>query len=202
MAILHLVPLSGIAGRVTIDMRQVYNSGFSQFMGEHWSGCSRTFNFEGVVAHPGRIDASSDAYAQINRTGALELVSAVGGIWQDRNQQAQRIIWGAEVVKFFTASLTKCIRAAGTWEITGPAILGLTLANTAGHSMSTAGQFRTLSAPAKMNKMTLNDVWVEELSALDVDAVLRPQMDIFFQGFGYEYCPFFDEATGAFVERH
>lgn len=88
--VVHFVPVAGLAGRKAVDLRNIYAQTFTEFLGEDWGGGSRTFNFDGLLIHPGgRTEEGYYAYNHIFRTGALE-GAQVGGATREKSRQAWR----------------------------------------------------------------------------------------------------------------
>lgn len=45
------------------------------------------------------------------------------------------------------------------------------------------------------------DLWIEDIDSFDIDSAIRPLLDMLWQTFGYERCPYFDDVTGKFAPR-
>jgi hypothetical protein len=80
IAVAHMVPIVGLSGRQTVNLRALHGSEFPRFSQSDWGGCSRTFNFDGLVIHPGPAtdDGRHYGYVLVFRNGAMESVALAG----------------------------------------------------------------------------------------------------------------------------
>lgn len=199
--ILHLVPLSGIAERKSVDLREVYAQSFESFIGKDWGGGNRTFNFDGLVVHPG--GAPNDgyyAYHHLFRTGALEAAQFGGSKQQDDRKSP--IVWSLDMSNFFYETAKKFIERAKAWGFGGPALLGIAVLNVQGFALGIEG-FRHPFSQATADRPNLipPEAWIENLDSVNIDDALRPSLDVLWQAFGRERCIDFDGTTGAYSPR-
>lgn len=199
----HLVPVAGLAGRKTVDLRSIYTKTFTEFLGQDWGGGSRTFNFDGLLVHPGtRQDDGYYAYNHIFRNGALE-GAQIGGTTRTVSPGGEKhIVWSLDMSKFFYFSIKKFLASAKTWGFAGPAVLSVAILNVKGYELGIGdGYHRFSRAMADRPHLIPPEVWVEDIDSVDMDSAIRPLLDTLWQGFGAERCLDFDEATGAFAPR-
>jgi len=200
----HAVPLAGLAERRSVDLQNVYHSTFSNFMGLDWGGASRSFNFDGLVIHPGgNKDDGYYAYTHIFRFGALEACSLSGEKRQIQQGQPERsIIWSLDLSRFVHSNATKFLSSLQAWDFGGPAFLSIALLNTKGYELGIGEVFHPFSrATADRDHLIPPPSWIESIGSTPVDAAVRPALDMLWQAFGLERCLDFDKSTGAFKPR-
>jgi hypothetical protein len=202
--VLHLVPLAGVAERLSVNLRDIYSQSFSNFSGPDWGGASRSFNFDGLVVHPGGMHEDGFyVYTHIFRTGAIEAAQIGGDERQiGQNGPERSIVWSLDMSKFFYSSATKFIAAAKSWGFGGPALLGVAILNVQGYELGIGNVFHPFSrATADRPHLIPPEVWIDNLDTVNVDDALRPSLDVLWQAFGLERCLDFDAETGAFSPR-
>lgn len=101
ICVVHAIPIAGLAGRHTVDLRPLHANGFISFLGNDWGGGSRTYNLDGLVIHPsGSPMEENIGYAQIFRTGSVEFSCLGGGTYQrNPNESEKNVIWSARIHK-------------------------------------------------------------------------------------------------------
>ena len=198
IALLQVVPIAGLAGRLNFDVRKFYQDGYLNFSSRDWGGLSREFNLEGVAVYsPG----SEDGYTQIYRTGAMEATHLVG---EDRmgaaGQPAQRIVFSRDMVNFFRNGLNTYLMTAKSTGIVGPVAISVSLMQCEGFELATNNlRFTHRRNPYKRRHLIVPPKMIENLELVDIDACIRPLMDIVWQAFGIERCTYFEPSTGAYV---
>lgn len=199
----HLVPIAGLAGRKTVDLRSIYTRAFIEFLGQGWHGGGRTFNFDGLLVHPGGLqDDGYHAYNHIFRNGALEGAQVGGAIREVAPGVEKSIVWSLDMSKFFHYSIKTFLASVKTWGFAGPAVLGVAILNVKGYELGIGGVFHRFShATADRPHLIPSDVWIEDIDSVDVDGAIRPLLDTLWQAFGAERCLDFDEVTGTFAPR-
>ncbi len=72
----HFIPLSAVAYRQQVDIRKLYDEGelSYSFSFDDWGGASRTFNFDGLVIHPGQAATVKFTAYDFGVYGGLEAV--------------------------------------------------------------------------------------------------------------------------------
>ena len=200
----HLIPIAGLAGRGTVDLRALHAKAYIQFLGHNWDTCSRMFNLDGLIVHPG--GAPTDGYygyTQVFRTGALEAASLAGAKRQDpRGGPERSIVWSLDMTTFYRKSVETFIRAANEWGFAGPAVLGFALLHVDGYELGIDGVFRQFSqAIPDRNHLILPEVWLDNLDTADLDSVVRPMLDMLWQAFNVEQCLYYDANTGEYKPR-
>ena len=200
--IVHLVPIAGLAARKTADLRAVYSSGFTNFLGQDWGGGSRSFNLDGLLVHPGANSDGYYAYNHIFRSGALE-GARLGGAKRDVDRGVEKsIVWSLDMSKFFHESVVMFLTASVGWGFTGPAVLGIAVLDVKGYELAIGDAFHRFSrASADRPHLILPETWIENIETANVDGTVRPLMDMLWQAFGVERCADFDERTGAYAPR-
>jgi len=117
------VSLASVAGKASVDVRQLYYSGYQEFMFSDWGGATRSFNLDGLVVYPGR-DTADIAYTQIFRTGAMEAARYAGELYMEDERDKMAVPSGVlsglirdALVKFLAAAA----RYGRAWLRTGEA---------------------------------------------------------------------------------
>jgi hypothetical protein len=201
-AIAHFVPMMGLSGRHAVDMKELHAKTFPDFQGRHWGGASRAFNLDGLVVHPGgRTQEGTRTYTQIFRNGSLEFSRIVGAQRDLGNGTPKNILFSTDMTYFYRNSLGTFIHACKSWGIQGPAVAGFSLLHIPGYQIGLGGIFNDLSDPIfDRQNLILPEIWIEELSSVDVDEIVKPAMDILWQAFGLEGCLDYDD-QGNFKPR-
>ena len=201
--IVHLVPVAGLAGRRTVDLRSIYSKTFTDFLGHDWGGGSRTFNFDGLLIHPGgKQDDGFYAYNQIFRTGSLE-GAQLGGATREVSPGVEKsIVWSLDMSMFFYSSVKQYLASMKAWGFAGPAVLSVAILNVKGFELAIGDIFHRFSrATADRPNLIPSELWIEDIDSISIDEAMRPLLDNLWQGFGAERCLDFDDKTGAFSPR-
>lgn len=201
--VVHLVPIAGLAGRKTVDLRSIYSKNYTEFLGDDWGGGSRTFNFDGLLVHPGgNQDEGYYAYHHIFRTGALEGARLGGRHKETSLGVTKQVVFSLDMSKFFYNSVKKFLASAKTWGFAGPAVLSVAILNVKGFELGIGDSFHEFSrAAADRPHLIVPDVWIEDIDSADIDGAVRPLLDMLWQAFGIERCYDFDEKTGEYAPR-
>lgn len=201
--IIHLVPVAGLAGRRTVDLRSIYSKTFTDFLSSDWGGGSRTFNFDGLLIHPGgKQEDGFYAYNHIFRTGALE-GARLGGATQEVSPGVEKsVVWSLDMSKFFYYSIKRYLTSLKAWGFAGPAVLNVAILNVKGFELGIGDMFHRFSrATADRPHLIPPELWIEDIDSISIDEAMRPLLDNLWQAFGAERCLDFDEKTGVFAPR-
>lgn len=201
IAVVHFVPLAGLAGRQTIDWNALYRKDFVNFVSHDWGGGSRTFNLDGIVVHPGGKPANGDeAYAQIFRTGAVEAVRMIGGTREFGNKE-RNIIFSGTMTDFYRESLNGAARHMANWGLQGPALVGVSLLRVEGYELGVGQVTHRSPVTSDRPHLILPHVWVPNLETLVLDEVARPVLDTIWQAFDMQSCYDYDD-NGKYSPRN
>ena len=195
--VVHLIPLSAMAGRQAIDIPALHNA-YLPFMFDGWGGATRDTNLDGLVVHPGGArDQGTLAYTQIFRTGAFEAMRHGGRLVDE-----ERLIPAITVSSFIRDGLAKFLTACVQHDIGGPAIAGVGFLNVSGYQFAVDQRgFNWERATADRANLVLPEQWIETVGVQpDVDTVARPILDVLWQCFGIERCNYYD-ADGRWHRR-
>jgi hypothetical protein len=193
--IVHLIPLAAIAGEINVDLKQLHPGPYAQFMGFGWGGATRSFNLDGLVVYPGGANAEKLVYTQIFRTGCLEAARFVGALREAGGMAIPSGVASGHIRE----SLEKFLIAAKSWGISGPAIAAAAVLDVHGWQFAyqSRGYFSAANS-ADRPHLVLPEVWIEDLSTAQLDAIVRPIVDTLWQAFDLEDCPFYD-ARGSWI---
>lgn len=187
--VVHLVPIASMNEQSLVNVSSLYYD-YAGLSNRRWSGASRTLNIDGLLVHPGAGKTGQlSGYTQVFRNGAIE--SAICLDMSDRGHPNK--IPSIYVSEYIRTSTHQLIGAANGWGIDGPAIVGVSLLEVGGHCLTEEG-----SENASSPDMVLPECWIEDIGivAQDVDIVVRPVLDVFFQCFDIERCRYYDLSSG------
>jgi hypothetical protein len=193
LCLAHLVPIAAMAGRTTIDVGALYSNSYTDFIFSDWGSASRTLNLDGLVIHPPESRKEPQtAYTQLFRSGAFEAVRYGGRLFSDEHQ---RVIPSTTITAFYREAAMMFLAAAKRFEYSGPAAFRCALLQIDGYEFGVGEQFRNFQkAYADRPNLVLPDVWIEDVAeAQDVDAIVRPMMNILWQAFDVERCLEYDK---------
>jgi Putative DNA-binding domain len=198
--VIHLVPISSMAGRTNVNLSSVYANTPRELMGENQDYNYRSLNIDGLTHHTGdEANEGCEAYNCVFRSGVLEGAEQGGGTVQRTGQIPYQGIYAVQTSKYFHSSLKRFLGAATSLGITGPAVLSLAIVNVEGFTLALdRGFHRERGVPADRPHLVAPSQWIEDIEAVKVDEILRPLLDSLWQGFGLPSCTDFDPTTGAF----
>ena len=201
---IHLVPISGLAGRHSVDLQPVHAKGFTAFIDNAWGqGAGRSFNLDGLLVHSGDREAGYFAYTQLFRTGAMEAVSVGGDERAIPGSGNRKFVWSNDMTKFFRGKVAEFIFALKGWGFAGPAVLSVAVLNVEGFELhfGTASRFPA-HAVADRPHLIVPEVWLPSLDTIkldaDLDGIVRPMMDVLWQAFNVQQCRDFHPKTGVY----
>ena len=188
LCVAHLVPIAAMDGRTTIDIAAL-NRDYASFIFSGWGGASSALNLDGLVVYSPTRDDAQTAYVQVFRSGAFEAVR-VGGSQYVENDEHRRVIPSTTVTAFYREAATVFLAKAKLLGYSGPAIFRCALLQIEGYEFGVGGNFSLFrKAFSDRPNLVLPDVWVEDAKAVtDIDAIVRPIMDILWQAFNVERC--------------
>jgi hypothetical protein len=187
----HLIPIASMSGRKSIDIKALYND-YVRFMFSDWGGASRTLNLDGLVVHPGgNADSGMLAYNQIFRSGAMEALRNGGALIAPE----QKYIPSAIVSIFIRDAIGRFVESAKHFGFEGPAVVSASLLFVDDYEFALGqSHFRFSRAVADRNHLILPEVWVENIgNVTDIDAIVRPMLDVLWQAFNVERCYAYNE---------
>ena len=191
--VVHLIPLSSVAGKVNVDVRQLYNPpGYQPFMFPEVGAWTRSLNLDGLVVQPGG-KAGDLLYTQIFRNGALEAARFGGALAREDDQEGKCIPSGV-VSGFIRDALARFLAANARWNITGPAIASVALLEIDEFRLwhQPLGRF-TMRQSSDRPNLVIPEFWIEQVAGMqNVDDVARPLLDTLWQAFDVEECAFYD----------
>lgn len=179
LAVFEAVPLSGISGRLTVDMKKVQ---FTDLI--IWTGSTQSvMNLDGVGAY---MTGGEFAYAQSQafRNGALEYIDIVG-----RHSDEGGEISGERAIDVFKSALASARRYATKHQLSGPAVVVCALCDVGKCKLYTPG-YSPFRRQSDRPNMVFPEIFIEDLAAdLDADELLRGTADMLYQAFGLPEAP-------------
>lgn len=187
---LCVVPLAGLAGRVSLDVGKMTNTEWQTFWYRGWGNPDWSLNLDGFIVL-GAGDTGG-GYAQLCRDGRFEAVAACG--YQNR-------IAAKSMADFIRKELDAYLVAARAWGIAGPAVMQLSLCHVDGYEFGVGDAFFQLRKNfADRSHLTVPEVYLPAVEAAGLDELLRPQLDVLWQAFGLNRCFEYDE-QGAWIQK-
>jgi hypothetical protein len=189
-----LVPIAGLAGRLSVDIAALNNS-YSGFTFRDWSSVSRTMNLDGLVVYPVGNDGDGVlGYTQIYRNGAVVALRTGAALAFQK-----KIIPSSMVTGFYRDAIMKAIYGAKALGFTGPAVLKCAMVSVTGYQFgvgrSSDPRARAVAHPDR-DSLVLPDTWVSAIEGIEtsdqIDALTLPMMDMLWQAFDLERCLEFD----------
>ncbi len=199
---INFVLLGGLAGRMPIDIPLVNSgNGWLQLLDPTWGGGSNSMNLDGLLVFPGgSAQEPKWGYTQLYRDGGLECVSLVGhsvpGQGADR-----KLVFSTDLAKFCRRSVDVFIKLAKTYDLTGPALLNVSLLHVDGYELGLAQAWHRFNrAFTDRPHLVLPNVLIPNIETATVDAVVKPQLDLLWQAFDVSGCTEYDK-TGNWAPR-
>lgn len=186
--VVHVLPLGGMGARNVIDIRKAH-ANHLELEGPKWMGTTRTYNLDGLlVSEPhGQLEP---AYTQLYRSGAIE--TKRGGL--SNLHQGVDYISAALLTQFTRFMIGMALGATAKFGSSGGALVGVTVFDVHGKTFHVGMMFDLhYSARSDRSTLELPEVWVEDVSKLDLDVVARPILDTLWQCFGIEACQFYEQ---------
>ena len=192
--VVHLIPLAAIAGKVSIDVRALYQAGVADFMFRDWGGGSRALNLDGYVTHPGDHRAGQ-AYIQVFRSGVMETARHIGAVNGPEGEEG-RLIPSITASQLIRDAIEMFIRSAQRLGINGPAIISVAILDALGYLFAFAANHGFMEQrPVDRAEMIFPEQWIEQIGDLsDIDAVARPLLNTLWQAFDIEQCYLYSES--------
>lgn len=188
MAVVHIIPINGLAGRVSLDIPGVIKASKLFELNEH-DNWTRRPNFDGMVSCPPAIDMSSDQYVQVFRDGAFEAVRVVRYDLPNGNETALVASWTGDLLR---DSISAYAGAAAKLGIYGGAAVFLSALETRGKILALTRDYSFSRNRQQDDAINLKPAWIEDINAtLDLNAITRPILDVLYQAFGIEHCQLF-----------
>jgi len=194
---IHLIPIESMTGRAAVDPVEVHKR-FNELQGYRWTGAGCSFNLDGLLVWEGNSSPNITRYTQVFRNGALETVDTTFSSNHNGGSWIASAVFACAVRTCF-ANLLTASRKSG---FNGSAVVCLTLGGVKDFAMH-MGQIFNLHGNYKSDRdhLILPEVWIESVETLDIDAVVKPLLDVAWQAFGIETCGYYDDAGKWSPER-
>ncbi len=202
LAVLHIVPLSGLAGRQLWDVVPLSRGNGCYELLPLRGAMSKRFNLDGVVAFHTSREGVSNGYAQAYRNGCVETVVLAGRFVEDEDgpDEGNRLFNGV-IVNHFRTGLEKAVAQLREAGFSGPAGVSIAIVRAQSHRLANDGFFGEESEQGsgdELGNVAVPPAWIDHLDAVDVDGTIAPLLDTLWQAFGVERCPYFEATTGVF----
>jgi hypothetical protein len=207
IAAVHLIPLSALSGRTSVDVAALHDGDYAAFAQTRprWGHTTRTLNLDGIVVHPlQEPGAQVLAFSQVFRSGCLESVRNVRHTVPPPEHLGLRgveIIPAAVLATFVHTMVQAFARGAVLNGFLGPAVLGVSLLRVGNVRLGLGDRYRqNIALAADRSNLLTPETWIPALDGLvDVDPVVRPILDILWQCFDEPKCLQYD-ANGRWTE--
>jgi len=185
---LYLIPLSAMSGRSTIDVQHVFKNTTS--FSKEWGGqVFSTYNLDGVLTYDELVQHRRANYAQIHRSGAIEIADTDWGHGRNGNK-----LPAMSLAKFYREAAHVSLAASTGFGFSGPALLGVELLNVLSYSLEMQPLTPHRRArPSDREDIVLPLAWIEDMREVDVDKLMAQQMDVLWQAFNIPSCAYFSD---------
>lgn len=195
-AVVHVLPTTAINERASIDVRPLYDSLYTRMMFSGWGGAGRALNLDGVIVYPGAPDDELPAYAQVFRNGAVEMVRTLQPIARPGKK-----LYSGTIAEFVREAITKGVVELKRANISGPAIVGVSLLGTEGYPFVVSSGGWAEDKKGDRSDLVLPEHWIDSIAAVvDPDHIARPILDVLWQAYDEPRCNLYD-ANGAWNPR-
>ncbi|MDO9404269.1 MAG: ATP-binding protein [Polaromonas sp.] len=200
VAALHLLPLSGFANRVSLDLKTVIKL-HPRLIGSDWGGGSASLNLDGVLIYPGQKNKPVSGYRQLFRNGCLEAAEVVAGS-RNNGSGVEFIVYPRSLADFYHENLTRYLSLAKDLQISGPAILGMSLLDVRGYQIPMRAFLGRNPPASDRDYLMLRNIFIEDLATADYRLILPQAMDVMYQAFTLLRCPGFNADTGEYEPQN
>jgi hypothetical protein len=190
----HVIPLSALTGQQAVDLQLLLRE--SKYIGlETWraGGWNWTYNLDGLAAYTSVSDGLPLAGAtQYYRNGAMEAIFALGA--HLRPPQSKKRLPGIWLSEFVREAASRFFPIARELGVVGPAIIGVTLLHVQDYDFGVNQVYNVVKRSfTDRNHLVLPETWIDDISVeTDVDAMVRPVLDVLWQCFGADLCLIYD----------
>lgn len=190
--VVHLVPISGIAGRINLDIASLHKAHELFLIDKERLAWTRRANRNGLVLFDSGAD-TPDHFTQVFRNGCFEVMRE--GAYDVGGTRSVVGRWASDVLLDVVATYGAAARATG---IAGPGLLSLNLIQAHGTVLATSDRRFTNTALEDLS-VPIDPVELADVSHVaDAHLVIKPIMDVLFQSYGVPSCEFYD-ANGTWV---
>lgn len=183
-AAIHLISIESMSGHRAINLLELKDR--REDLLEKVS--SHTFNLEGLFVWYGVSERDATHCVQAFRHGALEIISRK---ISSQHPNHPGVIPARPLARLVRSSFDRLIRSAQKSGFSGSAVAGITLHNVQNKTLH-AGDFDFEQGTTNREHLVLPEFWIESLEGTELDAFVRPQLDVIWQSFGMESCCFYD----------
>lgn len=204
LAVLHVIPLEGLAGRQSWDIRPLFRSEACHELLAAQGSMSKRLNLDGGVVYLASADQVRLAYTQAFRNGCVEAVMIAGRPASENtnpNNEGHRL-FNARIVAHFRTGLGKAVAKQSAARFRGPVLVSLAIIRARNFRLSRESVYSADCEPAsadELGDLVVPPMWVDLLETLNVDAVIQPLLDTIWQSFDAERCPYFNADTGVYA---
>lgn len=181
LAIIHLVPIAGIAGQLAVDVPAIKFDHTILKITDDFSSWIRTTNLAGTVIYPYADEDGVHTYAQVFRNGSIEYALSLG-----YEPEGRKIV--AIVGRWFGNALRDALRAyvrdAEHLGVRGAVVLSVALLKTKGTQLaSTVHSISTTRI--EENRLDLPKVLIDDIQGdLNIEQIIAPTLDTLYQAYG------------------
>ena len=181
---LHVVPLSAMAGRPSLDIASVDPEEIRLTALRSGRYDLTRYNFDGlVVSPPAGDDGIAPSYAQLFRTGAIETVSSTMIYPDDGRHYIKSLVVESALIE----TVSDYVGVASRLELEPPFVIMLTFSGIEGYQVLPETRNRhwdSFRNPLDRDILLIPEV-VVETTDFDAAAILRPAFDTLWQSAGW-----------------
>lgn len=188
ICICQIAPLSSAEKRQIVDLEKA-NENYAQLMFSDWGGASSRFNYEGLAVYAGYSEPELAGLVQVNRTGTITAYRRGGLVYENKE-----IMPSVRIGDFFVSAVRSLLEYYKLLGISGPAILNCAVVRIGNYEFASNDRYGFSEAKrVSLDRLILPQTWINELSvSADVDKMMKPNLDVLWQSFGWASCPEFN----------
>lgn len=189
LTVVHLIPIEAMAARASVDVTPFYYD-HSALSFSDWGGGSRILNLDGIMSHISG-EQHTMTYSLLFRSGALETTRFSGLTIND-----DKTIPSLTIADFMREAVPKMAGIARKAGLSGPAIVAFSMLRVGGWHFAVDENY--IAGPPDRNDLIFPEAWIEDIeSLLEVDAIVKPILDLLWQSYGQPSCKYYRDGKWA-----
>lgn len=186
----HVIPLSSFAQDAAVDVVSLAGRGSISIMGEH-AGNGR-LNADGFVFRGGMNGDHGRCYAQVFRSGAVEMVATIADVASLRPGRSIPLLPSQWQESGFLGSMSDAMAVLRDLHVPPPVYVGLALLRVHGIAMALPQRYLEQGQPIDKDLLIVPPV-ISETLAERPDHLLHAAFDAIWQASGFPGSPYYDE---------
>jgi hypothetical protein len=188
--VVHAIPLSSFADDAAVPVTGIIRRQPLHMVGGY-AGAGR-LNADGFLFHSGVQSDDTRGYAQVYRSGVIEVASTRGDILRDQEQHGVRVLPSQWQEEKFIDSVADVLGLLAGLNVSPPVYIGLSLLRVKGVGMARPQRYTYAPDPIDKDTLIVPTVTSDTLEE-PVDRLLRPAFDAIWQASGLDGSPYYDD---------